>query len=76
VAPWMELTVWASAAEGKGLLQVSNARGRAAGLKFKSTEDVVRETLEWAKSRPVDYEMRAGLNAEREAELLGLLAEK
>jgi 2'-hydroxyisoflavone reductase len=74
VAPWMELTVWVSAADGKGMLQVSNARARAAGLRFKSTEEVVRETLEWAKSRPVEHEMRAGLKAEREAELLEALS--
>jgi len=76
VAPWMELTVWVSSADGKGMLQVSNARACAAGLKFESTEEIVRETLEWARSRPADYEMRAGLKAEREAELLGLLAGK
>jgi hypothetical protein len=70
----MELTVWVSAADGKGMLQVSNARARAAGLRFKSTEEVVRETLEWAKSRPVEHEMRAGLKAEREAELLEALS--
>ncbi len=76
VAPWMELTVWVSSADGKGMLQVSNARARANGLKFKSTEEVVRDTLEWARSRPADHEMRAGLNAEREAELLETLSGK
>jgi len=76
VAPWMELTAWVSTADGKGMLQVSNAKARAAGLKFKSTEEVVRETLEWARSRPTDYKMRAGLKAGREAELLEALSEK
>lgn len=76
VAPWMELTVWVSTADGKGMLQVSNARARAAGLRFKSTREVVRETLEWARSRPADHEMRAGLKPEREAELLELLSGK
>jgi 2'-hydroxyisoflavone reductase len=76
VAPWMELTVWVSTADGKGMLQVSNARARAAGLRFKSTQEVVRETLEWARSRPADHEMRAGLKPEREAELLELLSGK
>jgi len=76
VAPWMELTVWVSSADGKGMLQVSNARARAAGLRFKPTEEVVRETLEWACSRPADHEMRAGLKAEREAELLKTLSRK
>jgi len=74
VAPWMELPVWVPTSDGKGMLQVSNARACAAGLRFKSTEQVVRETLEWAKSRPGDHEMRAGLNAEREVELLEALS--
>jgi hypothetical protein len=56
------------------MLQVSNARARAAGLRFKSTQEVVRETLDWAKSRPADHELRAGLKAERESELLEILS--
>ena len=76
VVPWMELTLWIPESEGGGMSRVSNARAKAAGLKFKSTETIVRETLDWAKSRPVDYEMRAGVKEEREAELLGLLTKK
>ena len=75
IAPWMELTLWIPESEGGGMSRVSNARARAAGLKFKNTEEIVRETLAWAQSRPADYELRAGLKAKREAELLGLLGE-
>ena len=76
VAPWMELTLWIPESEGGGMSRVSNDRAKAAGLKFKPTEAVVRETLEWARSRPGDYEMRAGLKPEREDELLRLLTKK
>jgi 2'-hydroxyisoflavone reductase len=70
IAPWSELPVWIPQSEGRGFSRVSNARARAAGLKFKPTEEIVRETLEWARTRPADYELRAGLKPEREAELL------
>lgn len=76
VAPWSDLPLWVPESEGRGFSRVSNARARAAGLKFKPTEEIVRETLEWALSRPPDYELRAGLKPEREAELLELLSQK
>lgn len=75
VAPWSELPLWVPESEGRGFSWVSNARPRAAGLKFKPTEEIVRETLVWARSRPADYELRAGLKPEREAELLKKLEE-
>lgn len=75
VAPWTELPLWIPASEGRGFSRVSNARALAAGLEFRSTEEIVRNTLEWARSRPANYEMRAGLRLEREAELLKELEE-
>jgi len=47
-----------------------------AGLTFRPLEETVRDTLEWAKMRPMDHEWRAGLTAEREAEVLAELKEK
>jgi 2'-hydroxyisoflavone reductase len=75
VAPWMDLPLWIPESESRGFSRVSNARALAAGLEFRSTEEIVRDTLEWASSRPADYEMRAGLQPEREAELLKKLEE-
>ena len=74
VAAWSELPMWIPDSEGSGLSQVSNARARAAGLTFMPSEEIVRETLTWAKTRPADHKMRAGLDAAREAELLKKLA--
>ena len=73
IAPWTEFTVWIPESEGGGLSRVSNERAKVAGLKFRSTEQVVRETLAWAQTRPAEHEMKAGLKPEREAELLKLL---
>jgi 2'-hydroxyisoflavone reductase len=75
IAPWSELPLWVPESEGRGFSRVSNARARAAGLTFKPTEEIVRKTLVWARSRPADYELRAGLKPEREAELLKKLEE-
>src|SRR6187551_1736793 len=57
-----------------GLLLVSPARARKKGLKFRSLETTIRDTLEWQKTRPEDKQvLKAGLTPEKEAELLARL---
>ena len=70
IEPWSEVPMWIPESEERGLSLVSNVRACSAGLTFKRTEVVIRETLAWAKTRPTDYKMRAGLDPTREAELL------
>ena len=65
VGEWMELPLWIAAAEWAGLHQVDVSRAVAAGLRFRSIEETMRDTL--AHASPVDG---AGLTPEREAELL------
>ncbi|HLF90156.1 MAG TPA: hypothetical protein VI451_14515 [Anaerolineales bacterium] len=43
---------------------------------FRPLAETVRDTLAWAKTRPADWEWRAGLNPKREAELLHKWATK
>jgi 2'-hydroxyisoflavone reductase len=50
--------------------QVSVRKAVDAGLTFRPLADTVRDTLAWASTRPADREPRAGLSAEREAEVL------
>ncbi len=69
VEPWSEMPVWLPEKES-ALETCSNARAIAAGLKFRSIEETIRDTLVWARIRPADYMWRAGMKAEREAELL------
>jgi 2'-hydroxyisoflavone reductase len=45
----------------------------AVGLKFRSLEQTVRDTLAWAQRRPANHEWLAGLTAEREADVLAAL---
>ncbi|HEV8194134.1 MAG TPA: NAD-dependent epimerase/dehydratase family protein [Ktedonobacterales bacterium] len=67
---WSELPLWVSETEAPGLSNVNCAQAYAAGLSFRPLEETVRDTLAWAATRPQDYQMKAGLSPEKEAEIL------
>ncbi|HEX2996177.1 MAG TPA: NAD-dependent epimerase/dehydratase family protein [Anaerolineales bacterium] len=74
VQPWSDMPVWVpDEGETAGFARISVSKAIRAGLKFRPLDETVRDTLEWAKTRPADQEWRAGLNPEREQELLTLL---
>jgi 2'-hydroxyisoflavone reductase len=76
VEAWSDMPAWVpDDEEGVGLSRVDISKAIQAGLKFRPLEETIRDTLEWAKSRPLDHEWRAGLTPEREAEVLSLLKE-
>ncbi len=60
------------AGEFAGFHSWSNARAVAAGLKFRPTSDVVKDTLAWFKTLPEkrQSELRAGISGVQEASLL------
>ena len=66
------MPIWqAPKGDDAGLLLVSPARAVKKGLKFRSLETTIRETLEWQKKRPEDKQvLKAGLTMEKEGELL------
>jgi 2'-hydroxyisoflavone reductase len=72
VAPWQEIPAWLPESDEAyaGFFAINCGKARAAGLTFRPLADTVRDTLAWAVTRPSDYKWRAGLSAEREAELL------
>jgi 2'-hydroxyisoflavone reductase len=70
IGEWMELPVWVSSDEMAGLHRVGNERAVAAGLTFRPLDEVARATL--ADAETTDD---AGLNPEREAELLAAWAQ-
>ena len=77
VQPWSDMPVWVpDTQEDAGFSRVDISKAIHAGLTFRPLEETVRDTLEWAKTRPPDHEWRAGLTAEREAEVLAVLKEK
>jgi len=74
VAPWSDMPVWVpDNEENQGFSRMDVSKAINAGLKFRPLEDTVRDTLTWANSRPADHQLRAGLQSEREQELLNLL---
>lgn len=73
VQPWSHMPVWIPRAGGMaGFSRRSNARATAAGLAFRPLADTVSATLQWFQEQPADRQadLRAGLSAEREAEVL------
>jgi len=74
VAPWSDMPVWIpDTPEDAGFSRFDISKAIRAGLKFCALQDTVRDTIAWAKTRPAEYEWRAGLKPEREQELLKLL---
>ena len=66
VGAWGDMPVWIP---GNPLTYVRIDRALAAGLTFRPLGETVRDTAEWNATRAVT-ELRAGITAEREAEVL------
>lgn len=74
VEAWSDMPVWVPAGEeSAGFSRVDVSKAINAGLRFRPLEETVRDTLEWAKTRPEDHKWRAGLTAERETQVLAAL---
>ena len=70
---WNELPLWLpDTHEYAGFMQASNAKALAAGLRIRPLAETVADTLAWWRSLPAEQQAfsRAGMSAEREAELL------
>ena len=71
-----EIPIWAPpSGESLGHGLVSSAAAQKKGLKYRSLETTVLDTLEWQKGRPEEKQkLRSGLSEEREKELLAKLS--
>jgi 2'-hydroxyisoflavone reductase len=77
VGPWMELPLWLPTLDDQALMQISIDRAVAKGMKFRSLEDTVRDTLAWYDEIKGDEKQwNAGMKPEKEAELLEELKAK
>ena len=68
-----EIPIWSpTTGEYAGATLVSSARAVAKGLRFRSLDTTVRDTLAWHDQRPAEQKqkLRAGLTEQREGELL------
>lgn len=70
VEPYSEMPLWVPEAEYAGFSRFRVGRARSAGLAFRPLPVTIRDTYEWAQTRPEDHQWRAGLPREREQELL------
>src|SRR2546426_6606356 len=70
VEPWSDMPVWTG--KDSGLARTKISRALAKGLTFRPLADTAHDTLSWFKSVPQDRQskLRAGLTAERGAEVL------
>ncbi|HWN71590.1 MAG TPA: SDR family oxidoreductase [Haliangium sp.] len=73
VQPWSHMPVWVPSEDdsrGMGTVNVSKAMGD--GLRFRPIEDTAQATLAWFQTLPAERQakLRAGITAEREAEVL------
>lgn len=68
VGPFMELPLWVPASSD-GFMSIDCRRAHAAGLRHRPLAEIAADTLVWDRTRPAG-ERKAGLTAEREAELL------
>ncbi len=74
VAPWSDMPVWVpDTDEEAGFSRVDVSKAIRAGLTFRPLEETIRDTIDWAETRPPNHEWRAGLKPEREQELLAML---
>jgi 2'-hydroxyisoflavone reductase len=75
VAPWMDLPLWVPPSENlPGFTNMNIGKALVAGLTIRPLTETVRDTLQWAATRPRNYVPKAGITAERERELLSLSA--
>jgi nucleoside-diphosphate-sugar epimerase len=71
VEPWSDLPLWIPPADDvRGFYNCNVSKALAAGLTIRPLEETARDTLAWAQTRPPDYQLKAGITAERERDLL------
>lgn len=70
VAPWSEMPFYLPISDesAQNFLTMNVDRALSKGLKFRPLQETVRDVFDWRKTQ--DVEMKAGISAEREKELL------
>ncbi len=70
VEAWSDMPIFSpeSVSEMKGFLSANIDKAVEKGLKFRLLEETIRDTFDWRKN--VNGEMKAGISAKRETELL------
>lgn len=74
VAPWVDLPCWIPDA-GNNMQKMDISSALQSGLVCRPLADTIRDTLAWHATRPVEP-LKAGINRERETELLKAWTER
>ncbi len=72
VSPWQDMPVWIP--DTNDIVNLEKAV--RFGLQTRPVAETVADTLAWARTRPADHKMRAGLDPQREQEVLTELVAK
>jgi 2'-hydroxyisoflavone reductase len=72
VKPWSELPLWIpeSDKEFRGFMEIDCAKAQNKGLSYRSPRQTIEDTIHWFLGESEGTELKAGLSAERERELL------
>lgn len=72
VAPWSELPLWIpdEMAELRGFMFFDCSKALADGLKLRPVRETIQNTLHWYETHRAQADLKAGLDAEREQQLL------
>jgi 2'-hydroxyisoflavone reductase len=73
IQPWSEMPFYLPESnEGsRGFLSANIDKATKTGLKFRPLKETIGNTLDWWKTNSLRESLKAGITAEREAELLG-----
>ena len=71
IQPWVQLPLYIPSDNSDAYWStIDCSKAIEKGLAFRPIRETIKDTLDYAQSRPVDHNWRAGLTAEREQELL------
>ena len=72
VVPWTELPLWVPSTDPAfaGFFSINNNKAIKDGLSFRPLSETVVDTISWIKSQPKSRKLKAGLDFNKEQELL------
>jgi 2'-hydroxyisoflavone reductase len=76
VAAWSEMPLWLpedAAPPLKGFMFISPRKAIAEGLTFRSVSETIRDTFVWYQTHHTNEPLKAGLNSDKERELIDKL---
>ena len=71
IAPWSELPLWIpEGSKDRSLLSINSKKAQNKGLVYRPLAETIADTQSWDATRGENLEMKAGLKADKERELL------